>query len=159
MLGTDLRHASRRLSSRPGIALAAIAMLGLGIGLTTAMFAVTDALILRPVPFASAGDLAQLALSNGRSGTMTVAPAVLRGWRESPAFAAVESASTDTALIDVGGGANSTIATRRAAWVTPGVFAMLGGVRPLHGRLFDREEGRAGNADRVLLSEDLWRAL
>jgi putative ABC transport system permease protein len=155
MLRTDWQHAVRRLRSRPALAAAAVAMLGLGIGLTTAMFAVTDALILRPVPFARADDLAQLYTSNGRGGSMVVAPAVLRAWRESPAFSAAESARADTVVLE----ADGAVATRRMAWVTPGVFNMLGGVRPLLGRLFDRDEGRAGSDDRVLLSEDVWRAL
>jgi predicted permease len=39
------------------------------------------------------------------------------------------------------------------------VFVLLGGVKPLRGRLFDQTEGRAGADDRVLISEDLWRSL
>ena len=50
----DFRHAYRRLRSRPALMLAAAAMLALGIGLTTAMFTIVDALILRPVPFTDA---------------------------------------------------------------------------------------------------------
>ena len=50
----DVRHAARRLRSRPVTSLAAIGMLGLGIGITTAMFTIVDALLLRPVPFRDA---------------------------------------------------------------------------------------------------------
>jgi hypothetical protein len=47
----DLQHAYRRLRSRPAMMLAAASMLALGVGLTTGMFTVIDALMLRPAPF------------------------------------------------------------------------------------------------------------
>ena len=48
----DLRYAVRSLWRRPSEAATIVAMLGLGIGLTTGMFTLVDALVLRPVPFA-----------------------------------------------------------------------------------------------------------
>jgi putative ABC transport system permease protein len=45
------------------------------------------------------------------------------------------------------------------ARVSPGLFDMLGGVRPIRGRLFDDADGRPGATDRVLISEDVWRVL
>ena len=56
----DLKHGLMRLRSRPGLMLAAALMLGLGIGLTTAMFTVVDALVLRPVPFHDAARLTRV---------------------------------------------------------------------------------------------------
>ena len=38
MLTDDIRHACRRVRSRPGVMVASAVMLGLGIGLTTAAF-------------------------------------------------------------------------------------------------------------------------
>jgi predicted permease len=149
----DLRHAFRRLRSRPGVMLAAAVMLGLGIGLTTAMFTVVDALILRPVPFREPERLANLAMMNNRGGRVAVAPDVLQAWRESPAFAAAEGTSPGTSIIETGLGP----IVRASARVSPGMFAMLGAT-PLRGRIFDPSEGRNGTDDRVVLSEDVWRA-
>ncbi len=154
-LWQDLRYAFRSLRRRPGTGVAAIGMLGLGIGITTAMFTVVDALILRPVPFRAPDELASIFMGNEHGGRYTVAPAVLRAWRASPAFANAESAISDTALID----ADGSVLTRGIARVTPGIFDLLGGVRPIRGRLFDPWEGRAGSDDRVLISEDVWRSL
>jgi len=56
----DVRHAFRRLRSQPGAPAGAVLMLALGIGLTTAMFTVVDALVLRPVPFPNAERLARV---------------------------------------------------------------------------------------------------
>lgn len=130
-------------------------MLGLGIGITTAMFTIVDALIVRPVPFREPDDLAFVYMGNDYGGRPTVAPSVLRAWQESPAFAGAESAVPDTALVDV----NGAVVTRGMARVTPGLFELLGGVQPIRGRLFDSSEARGGINDRVLISEDLWRTL
>ena len=151
----DARHALRSLWRQPGPGLAAVAMLGVGIGLTTAMFTLVDALILRPVPFDEPDDLAFVYMGNERGGRTTVAPGVLRAWRESPAFTGAEAANPDTALIEIEG----TVVNRGIARITPGLFDLLGGVQPVRGRMFDTSDGRVGTADRVLLSEDLWRTL
>ena len=154
-LWQDLRYAFRSLRRQPGAGVAAIGMLGLGIGVTTAMFTVVDALILRPVPFRAPGELASIFMGNEHGGRYTVAPAVLRAWRASPAFASAESAMAGTALVE----AHGSVLTRGIARVTPGIFDLLGAVRPIRGRLFDPSEGRDGSDDRVLISEDVWRSL
>jgi predicted permease len=153
MLIDDVRHAFRRLRSRPGVMLAAAVMLGLGIGLTTAMFTVVDALILRPVPFHEPDRLANLAMMNDRGGRLAVAPDVLQAWRDSPAFSSVEGTAPGTSIIETGLGP----IVRASARVSPGMFAMLG-AHPVRGRAFDASEGRSGTDDRVVLSEDVWRA-
>lgn len=54
----DLRYGIRLMTRRPGFAAVAVATLALGIGTTTAIFAVTDRVLLRPVPYADPGTLA-----------------------------------------------------------------------------------------------------
>ena len=149
----DARHACRSLWRRPGPGLAAITMLGVGIGLTTAMFTLVDALILRPAPFDEPDQLAFVYMGGDTGGRTTVAPGVLRAWRESPAFAGAEAAVPDIALVEVAG----TVVTRGIARITPGLFDLLGPVRPVRGRLFDAADSKAGN--RVILAEGLWRTL
>jgi predicted permease len=151
----DFRYACRTVWRRPGEAAMVVAMLALGIGLTTAMFTLVDALILRPVPFHQPDQLAMLWMRGATGGRIAVMPSVLHAWRGSGVFAAVEAANPDTALIEVDG----MFATRGMARVTPDVFVMLGGVQPVHGRLFDASDGGVGADDRVLLSADLWRTL
>src|SRR5438093_1082713 len=48
----DIRYAFRQLRRNPGFAATAIAMLGLGIGLNTAIFSVAYGVLWRPLPYA-----------------------------------------------------------------------------------------------------------
>jgi predicted permease len=151
----DLRHAVRALRAHPGFTLAVAGMLGLAVGITTAMFTIVDALILRPVPFRAPEQLAQLWMGNEHGGLTSVSPAVVAAWRESPAFDAVESATTTTGLVELG----DAFVLRDVATVTPGIFEMLGGVRPLRGRLFAASDGHPNEPSTVLVSETIWRSL
>ena len=54
---TPLRHAVRALLRRPQLSLVAVSLLALGIGANTTLFAVADAVMFRPFPFAGQGRL------------------------------------------------------------------------------------------------------
>src|SRR5919198_3134481 len=56
-LGQDVRYALRQLRRNPGFGVAAILTLALGIGTTTAVFSVVDAVVLRPLSYADSSRL------------------------------------------------------------------------------------------------------
>jgi predicted permease len=151
-LAHDVKYASR--SIRVGTSAGAVAMLAVAIGLTTAMYTLINAFLLRPVPFRDADRLVNLYMFTEHGGATSVSASVLRAWRESPAFEAAEGAGGITAVLDV----NGQPVVRDTAFVTPGLFKMLG-VAALLGRLPDADESSAARGDSVFISEDLWRTV
>jgi predicted permease len=59
-LGRDLRHGVRQLRRTPAFALAAVLCLALGIGATTAVYSLVNAILLRPLPFHDSDSLVRL---------------------------------------------------------------------------------------------------
>src|SRR5918995_1209986 len=79
-LRQDLRVAARTIARSPGFALTAIVALALGIGASTAIFSIADALILRPAPFRDADRLVVFWEENAAQGARynEVAPVQFR---------------------------------------------------------------------------------
>jgi hypothetical protein len=75
-LRLDIVQAWRWMRARPGAALAIVLILALGVGLITAMFALADPFILRPLPHLRPEELAAIRMRVDRDSTL--APDMLR---------------------------------------------------------------------------------
>ena len=133
----------------------AIITLALGIGATTAIFSVVDAVLLRSLPFPDAERLVYLREVNAAGATVAVAE---------PNFADLEAQSQSFAALGHVGGGNLVVtggieAVRtRVSYASPRIFEVLG-VQPFVGRTFLPEETRYPGPAAVLVSYGFWQRL
>ena len=151
----DVTFALRQLKGSPAFTAVAVLTLALGIGVNSAIFALADAALLRPLPFPRSDQL--LAVWEQRDGTprSTVSPGNLVDWNaRSRTFERFGGF-----IPGVGGmvmaGADGTAETVPRQWVTSGIFEALG-VQPIAGRTF-RPSDDAQKTGAVVLSEGFWR--
>ena len=152
----DARHALRSLVRNPGLAVAAVLTLALGIGANTAVFSVLNAVVLRPLPFAAPDRLFMLWEENPERGwyKQVAAPANFLDWRERvPSFADVGAYGSFPSTFTFGD--VPRLGTSLA--VTGNLFSVLG-VAPEVGRTFrDEETWATGTTRVVILSHRMWR--
>ena len=158
LVGSDLRYGARLLRGAPAFSVIALATLALGIGATTAIFSMVDAVLLKPLPFRDAGGLATIWENNPASGADTtfVAPENFREWqRQTRSFEGM-AAIQGTHLNLTGGPAGpiegEELAVERAS---ANLFPLLG-VAPVAGRTFREDEDRPGAPNLALLGYALW---
>lgn len=154
----DLRYGARVLRKHPGYLVAGILILGLGVGVNSAMFTVVNAVVLRPLPFPAAERLVRLwhtppqATFPGMR-VFALSPANFLDWQ-------AESRSFDAMAIYRGGqptltgqGEPTAVTSLRAS----AAFHEIFGLQPVLGRTFVATEDAEGAAPTVLLSEAFWR--
>ena len=148
----DLRYATRALRHSTGFTTVAVITLALGIGATTAIFSVVNAVMLRPLPWAQSDRLIRVWESNPEGGWPRFAhshPNFL-DWRAQQtrfeglaAFAGVSFALTAADGAELVRGVTATAEFLPLLRVTPAV-----------GRNFTREEDRPGGNTTVVLLGD-----
>lgn len=151
----DLRHGWRLFRRQRGFAAAVVAVLALGIGSTTAVFALVDALLLRPVPYPEADRLMTLWESNPPAGEAKddVAPGDFLDWQaRSRSFESMAGAIPFS--YDYTGGTAPEVFF--AVRVTEGFFRTMR-IAPLLGRDFLPGEHQAGHEKVVLLDHGFWK--
>jgi putative ABC transport system permease protein len=165
--GRDLVRACRSLVRAPGFSLTVSLLLGLGVAATTTLFALVDAVLLRPLPFVEPDRLVMVWESNVPRNRLREGPAPgnLGDWiTSSDAFDAVTAWWTASATLRTADGGMPI----KGVQVTRGFFDVFGRA-PLLGRTFAGNEydgrasiasGRSGGAEHVVvLSHRLWQSL
>ncbi len=139
--GRDVLFAARTLRKNPAFAITAIATLALGIGATTAIFSVANAVLLRPLPYDEPDRLAIIwgELRSRNVSDWTFAPGDLKDLMDQGTlFEGIAAVRTGTAPLIVEGSPPQEI---RTAFATHNIFHVLG-VRIARGRNFAAEDGR-----------------
>jgi predicted permease len=151
----DLRYGARMLSQQPGFTAVAVLSLALGIGATTTVFSLANAVLLRPLPVKDPDTLVTVNKpdSNG-SGIHTISyPDYLDYRSRNEVFSDLLVWSEASLSLNLDGQAEQAY----GMVVSGNYFSMLG-VQPAMGRFFTAEEDHTPGAQPVVvLSYALWQ--
>jgi predicted permease len=149
----DLRFAARMLRKNPGFTFVAVLTLALGIGATSALFSMVEAVLLKPLPYQETSRLAVLWTDNVRQNLheeRTSYPNFEDWQKQNSTFEDMAFASAFTVNLTVGEEPERLVAGRTSA----NLFSLLG-VKPILGRTFSNEEEKRGERV-IVVSHGLW---
>jgi putative ABC transport system permease protein len=151
----DLRFAARRLLRDRRFTLAAVAALALGIGATSAVFTLVNAVLLRGLPFAEPDRIMWLGTRDAKGGEFGVSQPDFEDWRRATrTFSGI-------ALMQMGP-INFSADDRApdqydAVYISWNGFSLIG-TQPVIGRGFSEEDDRPGAPVVALLSYTVWQS-
>lgn len=154
-MARDVRFALRGMAREPGFAAVCVWTLALGIGATTAIFSVVNAVLLHPLGYPHPEQLRTLTTGSGDGGHGSLSP---------PEYLELTEISRSFSVVGafVIGEVNLSAGDRprrvTSATVNAGLLEALA-VPAVRGRWFRREETRAGGSAPVILSDELWRSV
>lgn len=155
----DLSNGVRALLKAPGFTAVAILSLAIGIGANSAIFSVTNALLLRPLPYKDAD---RLVILWSRSPGLNVP----QDWFSPGQYLDIKNENSvfDETCISIGGSFNITGFAGQAApehidgaRVSSSFFSLLG-ADAMAGRVFLPEEDQPGKPSVVILSNGFWQS-
>jgi predicted permease len=153
----DLRYAVRGLRRNPGFTAVVVLTLALGVGANTSMFSVVNAVMLRPLPWRDANELALITTNDDKRGLPFegTAYATVSDWRTANrTFSDIGHFFTQRVAltaIDANVGRGRT----RLAFVSANTFSVLG-VAPAQGRVLSSDD-EAKSAPVAVISHTLWQ--
>jgi putative ABC transport system permease protein len=156
MFWYNLRHAFLRLRREPAFTIAAVLTLALGVGANVAVFAVVEAVLLRPLPYENASGLVIVNHRDLRTGVtkefIAVGDYVDMTQRQKVFDQLIGYGSVQTTIY--GEGEPYQVDVLQAE---PGLFEMLR-LRPAAGRAFEANDAVEGAAPVMMLGHDLWQS-
>jgi len=150
----ELRHAARRLLSRPGYTALSLAVLGLGLAAMLFLLGAVNGMVLEPLPFPEADRLVAIGYERDSGigiGDLDSADyaTLKRELRGVDAFAVYGEATVNLSL-------DSGPVRYDGVLISAELLPLLG-VRPILGRAFGAEDDQPGAPLTVLLGERVWR--
>jgi putative ABC transport system permease protein len=152
----DVKFAVRQMRCAPVFTCIAAITLALGIGGNSAIFALVDAALLRPLPFPEPGRLVMMWERTATSVRGGVSPLNMVDWGERSHSLEVMGGFVPYVGGMVMAGRDGTAETVPRQWVTANFFAGLG-VKPVAGRMFLSSDD-SQNTKAAVLSEAFWRS-
>jgi putative ABC transport system permease protein len=152
----DLRYAIRLLRQSPAYTVVVLATMALGIGVNAVMFAIVDAVLLRPLPYRDAERLVSLTMADPLRGLVGLNTAYTRltFLREAGrSFESIGAYWPSSVALRTGGEPEQV----PSATVTGNFFDVLGVTLPV-GRAFLPDEDRPGGANVAVLSQAFWQS-
>jgi putative ABC transport system permease protein len=155
----DLRVALRSLRASPSFSAVALTVFTLGIGASTAIFSVVDAVVLRPLPFHASDRLVSVSEtmgdSRGQHRPFPPPAASFFAWQGTQdVFSALAAVADADVNLDRDGADAPVIL--RGQRVTRAFFDVLA-VRPVLGRTFTAEDDIHRREDVAVISYGLWQ--
>jgi putative ABC transport system permease protein len=153
-----VRYAVRSLGRTPSFTIAALLCLALGIGATSAIFSIVNAVVLRPLPYPDSNRLVRIytefpTFPNGGLHKFWVSDSEVFDLQKSAKSFDLIGASATTG-VNLAGRNQPTRVT--ATFVSSEVPKMLE-VRPFLGRLISKQDDSPGAPTVLMLSYGLWR--
>ncbi len=151
----DLRYSFRMMAKKPAFTFIVVIALAIGIGATTAIFSVVNAVILRPLPYKNPDRLVMVWMNNTRMG-------IDQDWHSYPNYADYRDQNQTFETIAAFNNRSFTLTDEGeplrvfGSWSTANLFDVLG-VQPAYGRAFTLEEEEPGKDAVVVLSDGLWK--
>ena len=152
----DLRYALRQLARRPAFTAVVVLTVAVGIGATTAIFSVINALLLRPLPVTEPERLVSIQERTEESDLKSShsLPEYLEYRDRARAVAQVAAHHLSDIMLNTGDVTSAELALD----VSGNYFAVLG-IRPARGRFFTEAEAQGpGAADVAVISHGLWQS-
>jgi putative ABC transport system permease protein len=153
----DIRFGLRMLRRNPGVTALATLALAIGIGGSTTIFSVVDAVLLKPLSFSDPNRLVYI-WGNSPSRNLAyafVAYNTFAEWKAGcPSFESMSAYSPASATLVIGATAERMDVMR----VNAGFFRMLG-IHPVAGRDFQTEEDQPSAPRVAVLTHGLWTRL
>src|SRR5262245_33576793 len=151
----DLKFAARRLIRDRRFTLAAIAALALGIGATSAVFTLVNAVLLRSLPFDSPDRIMMIATRDAQRRDFGVSQPDFEDWRRATrTFSGIALVQMNP----VNFSADDRVPDQYAgAYISWNGFSLIG-KQPTIGRGFSAEDDRPGAAAVILLSHAVWQS-
>jgi putative ABC transport system permease protein len=154
LLWNDLRLASRNAFQRPGFTLLVALTLALGIGVNSAVFALLDGVLLRPLPYRDPSRLVFVwqTLPSHNVMELEATPFDYEVWHGLRSLSALAMVYPDTYTLT----GDDNPERIRGSRVTASLMPMLG-IAPRIGRAFTPAEDLDGAGPVVILSDSVWR--